>query len=83
MPRPIDPLILQAALVGLEAQRQRVDEQIAHVTAALRGRTVNVAAPAAKPAARRRPLSAAARKSIAAAQRKRWAEWRKKRKAGR
>jgi hypothetical protein len=80
---PIDPFILQAALVGLETQRRRVGEQIAQVTAALRGRGRKATAPTAKPAGNKRVLSAAARKSIATAQRKRWAEWRKKRKAGR
>jgi hypothetical protein len=81
MPRPIDPVLLQAALVGLEAQRERVDEQIAQVRAALRQRGGNATAPRAKPAGKRRVLNAAARKRIAAAQRKRWAEWRKQRKA--
>jgi hypothetical protein len=39
---------------------------------------VTGAAPAAKPARKRRQISAAARKRISEIQKKRWAEWRKK-----
>jgi hypothetical protein len=77
--------ILEAALHGLEAQKQRVDEQIAQVRSMLGGR-------AAKPAKatawagvatngvpRKRILSPEARQRIAAAQKKRWAAYRKNR----
>ena len=70
--------ILTAALAGLEAQREHLEEQIARVRALLgkgRGRAVGKAP--AKPRARRR-LSAAARKRISNAQKRRWEEYRKR-----
>jgi len=75
MPRPraIDPALLQAALEGLEHQKQEVDKKIAAVRSLLvvprRGRRAAPAAPK-KP---RRKLSAAARKRISEAQKQRWA----------
>ena len=82
MPRPKSAIpnqeLLQAALEGLEIQKQRLQDQIQRVQSLLgkrRGR------PAAEPAApgkrKRRRLSAAGRKRIAEAQRRRWAEQRK------
>lgn len=78
MPRRkrLDPSILQAALDGLELQRQRLDQQISQVGAMLGPRKRGTAAKA--PGWPRRTLSLAARRRIAAAQRKRWAEWKKK-----
>lgn len=70
---------LQAALEGLQLQKQRIEEQIAHVRGLL-GRGGKEKAPAAvlpSPNKTRRKLSAAARKRIAAAQKKRWAAYRK------
>jgi hypothetical protein len=77
-----DSALLEAALEGLEAQKQRIDEQIRRVQAMLgkrRGRppAKPKAAPEEKPTGRRK-LSAAARKRIAAAQKRRWAEFRKR-----
>ena len=69
-----------AALEGLELQKQRVEDQIRQVRSLLGKRPgrVTVDAEAAGPRpARKRQLSAAARKRIAAAQKKRWAEYRK------
>lgn len=77
--------ILQAALQGLEAQRQRLDEQIAQVRSMM-GQRVGRAPKAALAdetqsadgdGKKRRTLSAEARKRIAAAQKKRWANFRK------
>ncbi len=80
--------ILEAALQGLEAQRQKLDEQIAQVRAML-GRRAGRPSKHARAQAggvngtertgngRRRVLSAEARKRIAAAQKKRWAAFRK------
>jgi hypothetical protein len=78
--------ILEAALQGLEAQRQRLDDQI-HQVRAMMGRRVgrptkgNGAEPVtsrkATSARKKRTLSAEARKRIAAAQKKRWAAFRK------
>ena len=70
--------ILSAALAGLEAQREKVDSQIAAVRRMLRARpeptaadgTPKTAAPQAP--GRRRRMSAGARRRIAEAQRKRW-----------
>jgi hypothetical protein len=70
-----DPGLLEAALEGLELQRQRIEEQIQHVRGLLRRRRGTIASEAAP--TRRRQLSPAARKRIAAAQKKRWAEYRK------
>jgi hypothetical protein len=76
--------ILEAALHGLEARKQKLEDQIGHVRSMLGKRvgrpptteneaSVVVAAPPRK----KRVLSAAARKSIAAAQKKRWAAFHK------
>jgi len=73
--------LLNAALEGLELQRQRIEEQIRMVRAKLGRkagrRAFQVKAGAAK-GVRKRELSPAARKRIAMAQKKRWAEYRKK-----
>jgi len=74
----MDAGILSAALSGLEAQRQRLEEQIAQVRAMLgkrkRGRPPKAAG---KPRVARR-LGAAARKRISAAQKRRWEAFRKR-----
>jgi hypothetical protein len=75
--------ILEAALQGLELQKQRLDDQISQVRALL-GRRVGrppksspaAAGPAAAPGPKR-TLSEEARKRIAAAQKRRWAAFRK------
>jgi hypothetical protein len=77
--------ILEAALHGLEAQKQRLDEQIAQVRTMLGGRPGKPikaqawAAGATNGAPRKRILSPEARQRIAAAQKKRWAAYRKNR----
>jgi hypothetical protein len=73
-----DTSLLVAALEGLEAQRRRIEEQIAQVRAALGGRRLRLGAAAVGRPVRRRELSPEARKRIAMAQKKRWAEYRKK-----
>ncbi len=72
MPRTkrLEPAILEAALAGREAQRQRISEQIAQVQAKLGGK--RVASTDRLPRHRRR-MSAAGRRRIAQAQKKRWA----------
>src|SRR3954449_11999629 len=63
--------IIEAAIDGFEAQKQRIDLQIAELRAML---SPSSSAPAPKPAVRKkRGMSAAGRKAIAEAQRKRWA----------
>jgi hypothetical protein len=78
--------ILEAALQGLEAQKQKLEDQISQVRGLLGrrpGRPAKNSRPAvaasSEPAAVRpkRVLSAEARKRIAAAQKKRWAAFRK------
>lgn len=84
---PPNKEILEAALQGLEAQKQKLDEQIAQVRSLI-GRRVgrppkNGNGPATSGSsgqantARKRVLSPEARKRIAAAQKKRWAAFRK------
>jgi hypothetical protein len=71
-----DQAILEAALVGLESQRNRIDETIRDIRSRLgvRGPGRPAASPNGdQPAPGRRTMSAAARRKIAAAQRKRWA----------
>jgi hypothetical protein len=78
------PEILEAALHGLELQREKLEEQIAQVRSML-GRRVgrppraakSESAQEAKSGRGRRKLSDEARKRIAAAQKKRWAAFRK------
>lgn len=75
--------ILEAALQGLEAQRERLDEQIAEVRGLMGKRAGRPAkASSEQPAAsqsgrKKRMLTPEARKRIAAAQKKRWAAFRK------
>jgi len=79
-----DQTLLEAALEGLELQKQRIDGQIREVRARLGGSrrgAANVAVEASPRKGRRggrRTLSAEARKRIAEAQRKRWAAFHKK-----
>jgi hypothetical protein len=89
MPRPrsVSHDILHAALAGLEAQKQKIEHQIAQVHAVVHGIRVGLktiakgAAPMAEDGVgskpRKRKMSAAGRKRIAAAQKKRWAAIRK------
>lgn len=79
--------ILEAALQGLEGQRQRLEDQIARVHAMLGGRAGRSAkgnsnapygsAKKTAPVRKKRVLSPEARKRIAVAQKKRWAAFRK------
>lgn len=71
MPTKFDNDILEAAIEGFEAQKKRLDAQIAEI----RQRLTGGAEPAAMPEAggKRRKISAAGRKRMAEAQRKRWA----------
>jgi len=60
--------IINAAIEGFEAQKRRIDEQIAELRALGNGHRPSTEAP------KKRVMSAAGRKAIAEAQRKRWAE---------
>jgi hypothetical protein len=82
--------ILQAALQGLEVQRQKIEEQISHVRSIMGkrvgrppkkggggGTAAKTSAASSGTTRKKRVLSAEARKRIAAAQKKRWAAFRK------
>src|SRR5437764_15012393 len=71
---------LQAALIGFQIEKQRIEASIQSIRAQLKGRRLSGAAVSgaeAKPVVKRE-LSAAARNRIAMAQKKRWAEHRKR-----
>ena len=81
--------ILEAALQGLEAQKEKLDEQIAEVRRLI-GRGGSSSSGGGRPSrsrsnggggaaatTKKRTLSPEARKRIAAAQKKRWAAFRK------
>lgn len=71
MPSKLTNEIIDAAIEGFEAQKRRIDEQIAELRAMRSG---SPATPASVPAKQpRRKMSAATRKAMAEGQRKRWA----------
>jgi len=75
-----DAALLQAALEGLQLQKQRIEAQIREVRSRL-GKKRSSARPAkavASSSRGRQRLSAEARKRIAAAQKKRWEAFRRK-----
>ena len=77
----LSPEIIQAAIEGFEAQKSRIDAQIAQLRQMLDGDRrdrLEAAAPSPAPQKRKRRLSAAGRKAIAEAARKRWAAIRAK-----
>jgi len=65
--------ILSAALEGFEAQKKRLEEQIAELKAMLAG-VPKIQAAGASARKGKRTLSAAARAAISAAQKRRWAK---------
>jgi hypothetical protein len=71
-----DPVVLEAALEGLELQKKRIENQIREIRARL-GKRPRSGKPDTVASTRKRNLSAEARKRIASAQKKRWAEYRK------
>ncbi len=83
MPNTVDTSLLQAALIGYEAERQKIQSKIAELQRQLGGRARSASTLAAATPTKRgkRRMSAAARKRIAEAQKKRWAAFRKKQKA--
>lgn len=71
-----DPVVLEAALEGLELQKRRIENQIREIRSRLGKRPrANIAEVVT--AAKKRNLSPDARRRIATAQKKRWAEYRK------
>jgi hypothetical protein len=71
MPTKLQTEIIAAAIAGFEAQKKRLDAQIAELRQMLSPVATDGNPPVPK---KRRQMSAAARARIAAAQRKRWAE---------
>jgi hypothetical protein len=74
MPSKLTNEMIEAAILGSEEQKRRIDVQIAELRAMLSGAPVSAPAEAATPTGRpRRKVSAAGRKAMALAQKKRWA----------
>ena len=74
MQRKIDPSILEMALVGYQAELQKIDEKMTAIRKQL-GVRVNIpvlASAVSDGSGPKRRMSAAARKRIAEAQKKRW-----------
>ena len=76
MATKLDNDILAAAIEGFEAQKKRIDAQIAEIRQQLTGGGAEPAA-TAEPGRKRRKVSAAGRKRMAEAQQKRWAQAKK------
>jgi hypothetical protein len=72
MPTKFDNEILEAAIEGFEAQRKRIDAQVAEIRQLMTGGAAESTAKP-EPGSKRRKVSAAGRKRMAEAQRKRWA----------
>jgi hypothetical protein len=72
MPSKLNNDILAAAIEGFEAQKKRIDAQVAELRQLMTGGNSEPTT-TASPARKRRKMSAAARKRIGDAQRKRWA----------
>jgi hypothetical protein len=73
MPPKLTPEIITAAITGFEAQKVRLDAQIAELRAMLSGGSAESTARPEPAKGNRRKMSAAARKRIGDAQRRRWA----------
>jgi len=69
--------IINAAILGFEEQKFRIDAQIAELRQMLPGTPTATAVAPEVPKGKRREMSAAARKRMGDAQRKRWAESKK------
>lgn len=80
---PINSTILEAALIGLQHQRDQIETRIVEISRLLGTRAARTIStqPRAAEAPAKRTLSPAARQRIAAAQRKRWAEFKKRKEA--
>ena len=74
MPTPkLTTEIVTAAILGMEAQKEKLDAKIAELRGWLTGGPTEPAATAEPATPKRRKMSAAGRKAIAEGQRKRWA----------
>jgi hypothetical protein len=76
-----DSGLLQAALVGYQFEKEKIEGKIRELQAQLKGKQAHVAVHKPGKARGKREMSDAARARIASAQRKRWAEFHKQRAA--
>jgi hypothetical protein len=75
MPTNLTPQIINAAILGFESQKTRIDDQIAELRATLSGGAAQPAdATPEAPTIKRRKFSAAARRRMKEAQQLRWAK---------
>jgi hypothetical protein len=74
MPTKLTPEIITAAIDGFEAQKTRIDAQIAELRAVLTGGPAETAATPESPTRNRKRFSAASRRKMAMAQKARWAK---------
>lgn len=74
---PQDTSFLQAALIGYQAQREKIISAIAELEKRIGGSGTAAVPAGVPPVRKKRKMSAAARKRIAAAQKRRWAEFHK------
>ena len=77
----LDRSTLEAALIGLQLQRDEIEAKMAELRRQVAGRDGTRHTGSSSPVRKRHRMSAEARKRIAAAQKIRWAEYRKKQKA--
>ena len=82
MAKTLDTTTLQMALIGYEAERQKIVAKILELELQLKRRASRTATSVVTTPSKhgKRRMSAAARKRIAAAQKKRWAAYRNRRK---
>jgi hypothetical protein len=73
MPPKLTPEIVTAAIAGFEAQKTRIDTQIAELRSLLTGGSTEAPSTSEPPMPKRRKMSAATRKAMAEGQRRRWA----------
>jgi hypothetical protein len=74
MPTPkLTNEIIEAAILGFEEQKRRIDVQVAELRAVRSGASFEGAAPPDPAGRPRRKISAAGRRAMALAQQKRWA----------
>jgi hypothetical protein len=75
MPEKLTPEIITAAIDGFEAQKTRIDQQIAELRGLLNGNRTEAAIDVPEAATRKRSkFSAASRRKMALAQKARWAK---------
>jgi hypothetical protein len=78
MPTPkLTNEIINAAILGFESQKTRIDAQIAELRAMLSGGPAETAATPQAPTRKRTRFSAAARRRMKEAQQRRWADSKK------